>query len=125
MLERLFGDLEPRTATLLDGALAGKELEVEDAVHLLQLEGAGFHALLRAADVARSEDNGDDVSFVVCRNINFTNVCYVGCSFCGFARHKDDDVEAYDHPMEVIVHEQPVAQRGKHAQQRHHPQHSH
>ena len=103
MLERLFGDLEPRTATLLDGALAGKELEVEDAVHLLQLEGAGFHALLRAADVARSEDNGDDVSFVVCRNINFTNVCYVGCSFCGFARHKDDAAEAYDHPMDVLL----------------------
>jgi len=38
----------------------------------------------------------------VCRNINFTNVCYVGCSFCGFARHKDED-EAYDHPMSVMV----------------------
>ena len=40
---------------------------------------------------------------MVCRNINFTNVCYVGCSFCGFARHKDDPVDAYDHPMEVIL----------------------
>lgn len=103
MLERLFGDLEPRTAALLEGALGGDELGVDDAVHLLCAEGAGFHALMRAADVARSEDNGDDVSFVVCRNLNFTNVCYVGCSFCGFARHKDDDAEAYDHPMEVLL----------------------
>ena len=52
---------------------------------------------------ARQKDNGDDVSYVVCRNINFTNVCYVGCSFCGFARHKDDEADSYDHPMEVIV----------------------
>ena len=103
MLDRLFGDLEPRTAALLDGALGGRELGVDDAVELLQVEGAGFHALLRAADVARCEDNGDDVSFVVCRNLNFTNVCYVGCSFCGFARHKDDSAEAYDHPMEVLL----------------------
>ena len=39
---------------------------------------------------------------MVCRNINFTNVCYVGCSFCGFSRHKDD-ADAYDHPMEVLL----------------------
>ena len=48
------------------------------------------------------EDVGDDVTFVVCRNINFTNVCYVGCSFCGFSRHKDE-ADAYDHPMEVLL----------------------
>ena len=53
MLERLFGDLEPRTAALLEGALGGDELGVDDAVHLLCAEGAGFHALMRAADVAR------------------------------------------------------------------------
>lgn len=34
--------------------------------------------------------------------MNFTNVCYVGCTYCGFARHKDD-VDAYDHPMQVLV----------------------
>jgi len=45
---------------------------------------------------------GDDVSFVVCRNINFTNVCYVNCSFCGFARHRDEDT-SYDHSMEAIL----------------------
>ena len=53
-------------------------------------------------DMARRKDTGDDVTFVVNRNINFTNVCYVGCSFCGFSRHKDDP-DAYDHPMETLV----------------------
>ena len=64
--------------------------------------GADFHALLQAADAARALDKGDDVSFVICRNINFTNVCYVGCTFCGFSRH-EDDADAYDHPMEKLV----------------------
>jgi len=100
--ERLFRDLEPELGGILERALEGRELEVADAVALLGAEGAGFHALLRAADVARREDVGDDVSFVVCRNLNFTNVCYVGCSFCGFARHRDE-ADAYDHPMELLL----------------------
>src|SRR3990172_5050551 len=82
-LERLIADVSPRVARILGAALDGRELEVEEAELLL---GA----------------TGDDVSFVVNRNINFTNVCYVGCSFCGFSRHKDD-ADAYDHPMEVML----------------------
>ncbi len=101
-LERLFSDVNPEVARCIDHALAGGELSVTDAELLLQAEGEDLFALLRAADIARRDDVGDDVSFVVCRNLNFTNVCYVGCSFCGFARHKEDD-DAYDNPMQVLV----------------------
>ena len=101
-LERLLADVNPRVAGILDGALDGRELSVDDATALLEARCAAFQALLRAADLARREDVGDDVSFVICRNINFTNICYVGCTFCGFARHKDD-ADAYDHPMEVML----------------------
>jgi len=102
MLERLYSDVNPRIARVLDAALDGRALSRDDAVLLLGAEGADLFALMRAADVARREDKGDDISFVVCRNINFTNVCYVGCSFCGFSRHKDDS-DAYDHDMQVLV----------------------
>jgi FO synthase len=101
-LERLLSDVTPGTARILDGALAGRELSWRDAEALLQVRGADQHALLRAADLARADDKGDDVSFVICRNMNFTNVCYVGCSFCGFSRHRDD-ADAYDHPMETLL----------------------
>jgi len=101
-IDRLLAGISPDVARSLDGALDGRELSAAEARRLLEAEGADFHALLRAADVARSEDIGDDVTFVVNRNINFTNVCYVGCSFCGFSRHKDD-ADAYDHPMEVLL----------------------
>jgi len=101
-LERLLADVSGDVAEILDRALDGAELSVDEAERLLRVEGPDFHALVRAADLARADDKGDDVSFVVCRNMNFTNVCYVGCSFCGFARHKDD-AEAYDHPMETLL----------------------
>ncbi len=101
-LERLFAEVDPRVARILDACLDGRELGVDEAELLLGATGPDLHALLRTADVARREDRGDDVSFVVNRNINFTNVCYVGCSFCGFSRHKDD-ADAYDHPMEVML----------------------
>jgi FO synthase len=103
MLERLLADIDPKVARILDAALDQKELSAEEAEHLLTVQGPELSALLFAGDYARRQDKGDDVSYVVCRNINFTNVCYIGCSFCGFARHKDDTEEAYDHPMEVIL----------------------
>jgi len=102
MLERLLAGVSPEIGRILEAALEKRELDERDASVLLSAEGADFFALLRAADLARSEDNGDDVSFVVTRNINFTNVCYVGCTFCGFSRHRDE-VDAYDHPLEVLL----------------------
>jgi FO synthase len=101
-LDRLLGDVSKPVAAVLDRALADRELAVEDAVVLLGASGADLLALMMAADVARRADKGDLVTYVVCRNMNFTNVCYVGCSYCGFSRHKDDP-DAYDHPMETLV----------------------
>jgi len=100
--ERLFADVSPEVARILDAALDGRELSTDDAVVLLNASGVDLYALMRAADLARKQDVGDDVSFVITRNINFTNVCYVGCSFCGFSRHKED-ADVYDHPMETLV----------------------
>ena len=102
ILERLFSDVSPEVVRILDRALDGRELSTEDAVVLLDTRGTDLYALMKAADVARAEDRGDDVSFVICRNLNFTNVCYVGCSFCGFSRHRED-VDAYDHSMETLL----------------------
>jgi FO synthase len=101
-VDRLLSGTSPDVARILDAALDGRELAQEQARRLLEAQGADFHALMRAADLARAQDKGDDITFVVNRNMNFTNVCYVGCSFCGFSRHKDD-ADAYDHPMEVLL----------------------
>jgi FO synthase len=101
-LDRLLGGISPPVAGILDRALGGSELRVDDAEELLRAEGADLLALMRAADVAREEDKGPIVTYVVNRNMNFTNICYVGCSYCGFSRHKDD-ADAYDHSMETLL----------------------
>ncbi len=87
---------------VLERALEGRELTREDAVVLLGAQGRDLQVLCSIADLARAEDVGDEISYVVNRNINFTNICYVGCSFCGFARHKHDE-DAYDRDLDDIV----------------------
>ena len=86
----------------LERALAGRELARADAEVLLGALGRDLQALCAVADAARFDDVGDEVSYVVCRNINFTNICYVGCSFCGFARHKHEE-DAYDRGLDDIL----------------------
>jgi FO synthase len=102
MIEKLLSLTNPRVANILDAALSDQEMTRDEAAILLEATGVELHALMAAADEARRQDCGEDVSYVVNRNINFTNICYVGCSFCGFARNKHDE-DAYDHPVEAMV----------------------
>ncbi|MEM0936237.1 MAG: 5-amino-6-(D-ribitylamino)uracil--L-tyrosine 4-hydroxyphenyl transferase CofH [Pseudomonadota bacterium] len=74
----------------LNGVLVGRELSEAQAVLLFGARGADKRAVFATADALRQRVNGDDVSFVVNRNINFTNVCYMGCRFCGFAKRKEE-----------------------------------
>src|SRR6266496_4426879 len=64
------------------------------ALALLDADGPELAALAALADALRAEAAGEDVSYVVTRNINFTNVCYTGCRFCAFAQRRTD-ADAY------------------------------
>ncbi len=64
------------------------------ALALMTADGDGLEALARIADDLRRDTVGDDVTYVVNRNINFTNVCYTGCRFCAFAQRRTD-ADAY------------------------------
>ena len=70
----------------LHAASGGGELTYEQGLKLATAEGAALEALVAVADQLRRETVGDAITYVVNRNINFTNVCFVGCSFCGFGR---------------------------------------
>jgi len=59
-------------------------------IALANADGAGLEAMVALADQLRRDTVGDDVTFVVNRNINFTNICYTGCRFCAFAQRKGD-----------------------------------
>ena len=62
------------------------ELDEDDATALLRARGGAFRAVLRAADDLRREVCGDTVTYVVTRNVNYTNVCYFRCAFCAFSK---------------------------------------
>jgi FO synthase len=71
------------------------------AVALLGADGPDLEALAGIADALRRAVVGDDVTYVVTRNINFTNVCYTGCRFCAFAQRRTD-ADAYTLSLKQI-----------------------
>src|SRR5580700_10725004 len=71
------------------------------ALALLSADGPDLEALAGIADALRRETMGDDVTYVVTRNINFTNVCYTGCRFCAFAQRRTD-ADAYTLSLQQI-----------------------
>jgi FO synthase len=73
----------------------------DQAIALLGADGDNLEALAALADGLRREVDGDDVTFVVTRNINFTNVCYTGCRFCAFAQRRTD-ADAYTLSLDQI-----------------------
>ena len=75
-------------ATVLQRAQAGEDLSEADIVRLIRARGDDFGAVVQAADALRQQHNGDTVSFVVNRNINYTNICYFKCQFCAFSKGK-------------------------------------
>jgi len=77
-------------AAALAKAQAGTVLDDGEALLLFETSGVELEALAAAADEVRAERVGDTVTYVINRNINFTNVCYTGCRFCAFAQRRDD-----------------------------------
>src|SRR5262249_34386825 len=75
-------------AAILARAQAGKGLSEADIVRLFRARGAEFAAVCAAADELRQAVNGDVISYVVTRNINYTNICYFKCQFCAFSKGK-------------------------------------
>jgi FO synthase len=77
-------------------------LSDEHALTLMTAEGPLLDQVIRLADDLRRETVGDDVTYVVNRNINFTNVCYVGCRFCAFAQRRTDP-DAYSLSLSQVA----------------------
>src|SRR5438445_586257 len=88
--------------TTLTRALDGAEISWQEALRLCETSGADFHATVFAADELRRRQVGDVVTYVINRNINFTNVCVKHCGFCAFSRAYRSE-EGYLLPMEEII----------------------
>jgi FO synthase subunit 2 len=87
---------------ILNKALRGEELGVEEGEALFGLEGEALRDLVSAADEVTRRRCGERVTYVVNRNINFTNVCVKRCGFCAFSRgHRAE--EGYFLPIEEVI----------------------
>jgi FO synthase len=100
--ERALARATTPVATLLDKALNGGELGFDDGLALGSVQGDDLVALVKVADELRRRTVGDAITYVVNRNLNFTNVCFVGCAFCGFSRGPKAK-DAYFHSTETLL----------------------
>ncbi|MFN4337334.1 MAG: 5-amino-6-(D-ribitylamino)uracil--L-tyrosine 4-hydroxyphenyl transferase CofH [Candidatus Nitrosocaldus sp.] len=101
-IERVMHDIDPVVAGILNRAIDGKDISVEEACELFECSRDEMNALVMVADMLRKKSVGDYISYVVNRNINFTNVCIKRCGFCAFSRDFRED-EGYLLPVEEIV----------------------
>lgn len=101
-LDALLSAVTPPIGRILDAALGGRDITVEEAAALFDASGADLPVIVAAADYLRKKSRADVVSYVVNRNINFTNVCVKGCGFCAFSRGHLAE-EGYFLPVEEIV----------------------
>jgi len=101
-LESLLKNADPLISDALNHALDEKEISVSEATRLFYAKGLDFHLVGMVADELRKRRVGDIVTYVVNRNINFTNVCIKQCGFCAFSRDFREE-EGYFLPTDEIV----------------------
>ncbi|MGW2897879.1 bifunctional FO biosynthesis protein CofGH [Streptomyces sp. NPDC001212] len=97
--ERVDTDVRQALRTAADDPT---KLTDDEALALLHADGPALDALCRIADDVRKSVVGEDVTYIVTRNINFTNVCYTGCRFCAFAQRRTD-ADAYTLSLDQVA----------------------
>ena len=101
-IDSLLKNADPLISSTLDRALSEKEISAKKAERLFYADGIDVHLVGMVADELRRRRAGNIVTYVVNRNINFTNVCIKQCSFCAFSRDFREE-EGYFLPTEEIV----------------------
>jgi FO synthase subunit 2 len=94
--------VNPEVRSILGYCLDGGEISWQQALRLCETSGVDFHATVLAADELRRRQSGDIVTYVVNRNVNFTNVCVKHCGFCAFSRNYRSE-QGYLLPLEEII----------------------
>ncbi|MEU8881998.1 MULTISPECIES: bifunctional FO biosynthesis protein CofGH [Streptomyces] len=97
--ERIDADLREALAVAADDPT---RLTDAQALALFHADGPALDALCAVADDVRKSVSGDEVTYIVTRNINFTNVCYTGCRFCAFAQRRTD-ADAYTLSLDQVA----------------------
>ena len=115
-LQNLLDAASSSVSQILTKALFGNEVSEDEGAVLFSCRDnekvTDRAAIFSVADILRRRSKGDYVTFVVNRNINFTNICYMGCRFCGFAKRKEDPGSEWLEPSQVVERAQQAWDRG-------------
>jgi 5-amino-6-(D-ribitylamino)uracil---L-tyrosine 4-hydroxyphenyl transferase len=101
-IDTILKNIDPEISVILDKSLSNKEISNSDAIKLFNSKDIETSIICLIADELRRRENGNIVTYVVNRNINFTNVCIKQCGFCAFSRDFRQE-EGYLLPIEEIV----------------------
>ncbi len=101
-IDTILKNIDPEISNILDKSLSSKEISISDAIKLFNSKDLEISIISLIADELRRRENGNTVTYVVNRNINFTNVCIKQCGFCAFSRDFKQE-EGYILPIEEIV----------------------
>jgi len=101
-IDTILKNMDPEISSILDKALNNREISNSDTIKLFNSKDLELSLIFLIADELRRRDNGNKVTYVINRNINFTNVCIKQCGFCAFSRDFRQE-EGYILPIEEIV----------------------
>ena len=102
MLESMMKEIDPVISEILNQSLDSKNISIKQAVELFDSKGTEMIMTAMVADMIRKKNVGDKVTYVINRNINFTNVCIKRCGFCAYSRDFRNE-ETYFLPIQEIV----------------------
>ncbi len=102
MLESMLKEIDPIVSDILNQSLDSKNISIEQALELFHTKGTEMIMTTMVADMLRRTKVGDKVTYVINRNINFTNVCIKRCGFCAYSRDFRND-EGYFLPISEVV----------------------
>ena len=87
-VNKISGDVSHEIKKILDKSIHGFDLDHDEITKLFHTRGDDYHLVLNHADLLRQKINGDEVTYVITRNINYTNICKYSCHFCAFSKGK-------------------------------------
>jgi len=101
-IDTILKNIDPEISIILDNSLSNKEISNSEAIKLFNSKDVELSLINLIADELRRRENGNTVTYVINRNINFTNVCVKQCGFCAFSRDFRQE-QGYILPIEEIV----------------------
>jgi len=102
ILESLMKEIDPVVSDILNQSLDSKDISIKQTIELFNAKGTETMMIAMVADLLRKKSVGNKVTYVINRNINFTNVCIKRCGFCAYSRDFRNE-ESYFLPISEVV----------------------